>query len=203
MPRYKLGARQTSRAPSLFASFSPKADCRITNLLETAKGILCETARHSEDWLQNHPAVRDERHEEAQHAAQDHGRDLAVLDVHPDEHEALDCQDSGRQNRQLWLPMERGGKDEPDRAHELQDAQGHPGFPRQRPKGWDVLAYLVEHKDLHDARRSVQERGEDLQDPQQYVHRVPLGRRITALPNGIQILIDLYAAANNEGGAMG
>src|SRR6202050_1863319 len=151
MPRYKLGARQTSRAPSLFASFSPKADCRITNLLETAKGILCETARHSDDWLQNHPPIRDERHEEAQHAAQNHGRDLAVLDVHPDEHEALDRENRGSQDRQRRLPMERGGDDEPDRAHELYYAQGHPGRPRQGAKGRDVLAYLVEHEDLHDA----------------------------------------------------
>lgn len=47
---------------------------------------LCEMARRSEDRLQNHPAIRDERHEEAQQAAQDHGRELAVLDVHPDEY---------------------------------------------------------------------------------------------------------------------
>ena len=41
------------------------------------------------------------------------------------------------------------------------------------PKDGTPFAYLVEHEDLHDARRSVQERGEDLQDPQQDVHRVP------------------------------
>jgi hypothetical protein len=33
------------------------------------KHTLCETARRSEDRLQDHPAVRDERHEETQHAA--------------------------------------------------------------------------------------------------------------------------------------
>jgi len=38
--------------------------------------------------------------------------------------------------------------------------------------GADVLAYLVEHKNLHDARRSEQERGEDMQYMQQDVHRV-------------------------------
>ena len=69
--------------------------------------------------MQDQPAIRDERHKEAQHAAQDRGRDLAVLDVHPDEHEALDRQDRGRQDRQRRLPMERGGDDEPERAHEL------------------------------------------------------------------------------------
>ena len=58
----------------------------------STQSTLCETARRSEDRLQNHPAIRDERQEEAQHAAQDRGRDLAVLDVHPDEHEALDRQ---------------------------------------------------------------------------------------------------------------
>ncbi len=41
----------------------------------------------SEDWLQDHPAVCDERHEKTQHAAQDNGSGLAVLGVHSDEHE--------------------------------------------------------------------------------------------------------------------
>jgi hypothetical protein len=36
---------------------------------------------------------------------------------------------------------------------------------RQRVNRWDVLANLVEHENLHDARRSVQQRGEDLQNP--------------------------------------
>jgi len=65
------------------------------------------------------------------------------------------------------------GTNQPDRAEQFEDAEGHPGFPWQRTKGRDLLAYLVEHEDLHDARRSVQERCEDLQDPQQDVHRVP------------------------------
>jgi hypothetical protein len=77
------------------------------------KPTLGETARRSEDQLQNHPAIRDERHQEAQHTAQDHGRDLAVLDVHRDEHEVLDHQDRDSQDRQRRLPMERGGDDEP------------------------------------------------------------------------------------------
>jgi hypothetical protein len=34
-----------------------------------AQRTLCETARPSEDRLQDHPAVRDERHEETQPAA--------------------------------------------------------------------------------------------------------------------------------------
>src|ERR1035437_6970182 len=50
------------------------------------------------------------------------------------------------------LPMEGGGDDEPDCADEFEDAEGHPDFPRQRTKGRDPLAYLVEHKDIHDAR---------------------------------------------------
>lgn len=115
--------------------------------------------------MQNHPSIHDEGHEEAQLAAQNRGCDLAVLDVHPDEHEALDRENRGGQDRQWRLPMEGGGDDEPDRAHELYDAQGHPGFPRQGAKGRDVLAYLVEHEDLHDAGRCVQKRAEDLQDP--------------------------------------
>lgn len=67
--------------------------------------------------------------------------------------------------------MKGGGDDQPDRADEFEDAEGHPGFSRQRTKGPDPLAYLVEHEDLHDARRSVQERGEDLQNPQQDVRQ--------------------------------
>lgn len=124
----------------------------------------------SEHRLENHPAVRDERHDEAQHAAHNNGPDLAVLDVHPDEHEALDCQNHGGYHRENRLPMKGGRDDEPDHGHEFQGAQGHPRFPRQRAEGRDVMADLVEHEDLHDARRSVQERGEHLQDPQQYVH---------------------------------
>lgn len=45
--------------------------------------------RRSEDRMQNHPAIRDERHEETEHTAQDHGRYFPVLDVYTDEHEAL------------------------------------------------------------------------------------------------------------------
>jgi hypothetical protein len=74
-------------------------------------------ARRSENWLQKHSPVGDECHEEAQHSAQDHGRDLSVLDVHPDEHEALDRQDGGSEYRQPWFPMKRRGHDEPDSAH--------------------------------------------------------------------------------------
>ena len=69
------------------------AFCRV------AQGTLCETARRSEDRLQDHAAVRDERHEEAQHATQDDGRGLVVLNVHPDEHEALGRQDRGSEDR--------------------------------------------------------------------------------------------------------
>jgi hypothetical protein len=150
-------------------------------------------ARRSEDRLQDHPTVRDERHEETQHAAQDDGRDLAVLGVHPDEHEALDRQDRGDHHRERRLPVEGGGDDQPDRADELEDAEGHPGFPRQRTKGRDLLAYAVEHEDLHDARRSVHERGEGLQDPQQDVHRVPpfgfrVGARRAVSPRAIHVL---------------
>src|ERR1022692_2698956 len=73
------------------------------------------------------------------------------------EHEALDRQDRGGHHRERRMPVEGGGDDQPDRADEFEDAEGHPGFPRQRTKGRDPLAYLVEHEDLHDARRSVQE----------------------------------------------
>jgi len=76
-------------------------------------------------------------------------------------------------------PSEGGGDDQPDHANEFEDAQGRPRLPRQRIKGPGVLADRVEHEDLHDAGRSVQERGEHLQDPQQNVHRVlPFGFRV-------------------------
>jgi hypothetical protein len=88
---------------------------------------VCERARNSQDRLQNHPPIRDERHEQAQHDAQNSGRDLAILHVHPDEHEALDRESNGCQDRQLRLPMERGGDDEPDRAHQLYDAKAFRG----------------------------------------------------------------------------
>ena len=41
------------------------------------------------------------------------------------------------------------------------------------PKDGTPSLTLSNRKDLHDARRCIQERGEDLQDPQQDVHRVP------------------------------
>src|SRR6202030_3350045 len=80
-----------------------------------------------------------------------------------------------------------------DRTDEFKDAENHPGFARQRTKGLDLRAYLVEHEDLHGARRSVQERGEDLQDPQQDVHRVPppgfrVGARRAVSPRAIHVL---------------
>jgi hypothetical protein len=86
-----------------------------------AQRTLCETARRSEDRLQEHAAVRDERHEEAQYGAKDDGRDLAVLGMHPDEHEALDRQDRGGHHGERRLPVEGGGDDQPDRADEFED----------------------------------------------------------------------------------
>jgi hypothetical protein len=52
--------------------------------------------------------------------------------------------------------------DQPARADEFEDTEGHPSLPRQCTKGRDIPAYLIEHEDLHDARRSVKERGDDL-----------------------------------------
>src|SRR5258708_16914793 len=143
--------------------FTPKDDSRTTE----------DPSRRSGDRRQDHPAVRDERHEEAQHAAHDDGRDLTVLDVHPNEHDALDGQGRGGDHGERRPPEEGGRNDQPDRTDEFKDAEKHPGFARQRTKGLDVRADLVEHEDLHGARRSVEERGKDLQDPQQDVHRVP------------------------------
>src|SRR6185436_10460599 len=97
----------------------------------------------SEDRLQDQPAVRDERHEEAQDAAQDDRRDLVVLDVHPNEHEALDREGRGCYHRECRIPMKGARYDQPDRADEFEDTEDHPGPPRQRTKGLDPLAYFV------------------------------------------------------------
>jgi hypothetical protein len=85
--------------------------------------------RKSGDRLQDHSSVRDEREQQAQHAAEDHRPDLVVLHVHPDEHEALEREDAGGQHGELGLPAEHGGHDEPDGARELDDAQEHPRLP--------------------------------------------------------------------------
>jgi len=142
---------------------------QITGFSEVTQS---EMARRSDDRHKHHPAVHDEHHEETQHAAQDDGRGLLVLGVHPDKHKALDRQDRSGHHRERRLPVEGVGDDQPDRTDEFEDAEGLPGFTGQRTKGRDPLACLVEHEDLHDARRSVQERGEDLQNPQKHVHRV-------------------------------
>src|SRR4029453_18670019 len=90
--------------------------------------------RRSDDRLQDHPPVRDERHEEPQHGAEDYRRDLAVLGVHPDEYEALDREDRGGHHRERRPPVDGGGDDQPDGADEFKDAEGHRGFPRQCAK---------------------------------------------------------------------
>src|SRR3954466_4815097 len=78
MPRWRL-----YQACSAGASFALKKipPTPVTRFMVKPPNAL------SEYRLQDRPAVRDERHEEAEHAAHDDGRDLAVLEVHPDEHE--------------------------------------------------------------------------------------------------------------------
>ena len=63
----------------------------------------------SNDRLEDHPPIRDERHDEAQHASHNNGPHLVVLDVHPDEHEALDRQNCGGHHRECRQPAEGGG----------------------------------------------------------------------------------------------
>lgn len=117
------------------------------------------------------PPVRDERHDEAQHCAHDDGRGLAEFHVHADEHEALDRQNRRGHYREFWMPVEGAGDDQSNHADEFDDAERHPGLPWQRTKRGNVSAHSVKQEDFHHARRSVQERGENPQDPQQYVHR--------------------------------
>ena len=54
---------------------------------------------------------------------------------------------------------------------ELKDAERQPSSAWQSAKGPDVGAYFLEEEDFHDAGCSVEQRGEDLQDPQEDVHR--------------------------------
>ena len=123
------------------------------------------TAGRSEDRLQNHPTIHDERHEEAQDAAQDHGRDLPVLDVHPPNTRLSTAKTVAARIVSGGCQWNAAGTMSPTVHTSSRIPRGHPGFPRQSAKGREVLAYLVEHEDLHDARRSVQERREDLQGP--------------------------------------
>src|SRR6476469_7109590 len=75
------------------------------------------------------------------------------------------------------MPVNGGGNDQPGNANELEDAESRPGVSRQRAKGGLVSADLVEQEDLHDARSSVEERGEDLEHPQKEVHRCAFCRK--------------------------
>jgi hypothetical protein len=70
--------------------------------------------------------------------------------VRPDEHEALDRQGRGGHHRGRRLPLEGGGDDQPDRADEFEDAEGHPGFPPQRTKGRDLLGKGHIYIDIED-----------------------------------------------------
>lgn len=126
--------------------------------------------RRSPDGSQDESAVRDEGHEQTERRAEQDRRQLPVLDVNPDEHQALDREENRRQRRQAWPPAQGGGDDEPDRADELQDAQCRPRLPRQRAERRDVPADLVEQEDLHDSRGAVEKSGHDLKNPQQDVH---------------------------------
>jgi hypothetical protein len=64
--------------------------------------------------------------------------------VHPDEHEALDRQDGGGHHHEHRLSVEGVRDDQSDRADEFEDAEGHPGFPRQRAKRWGLTRYRSE-----------------------------------------------------------
>ena len=86
--------------------------------------------RRSEERLQDHSAVGDESHEEAERGAHDDGRDLAVLNVHEDEHEALDRQNRGGNHCKHWLPVENAWDDQSHHADEFENAEGRPGISR-------------------------------------------------------------------------
>lgn len=52
----------------------------------------------------------------------------------------------------------------------FEDAAGSSRIRRQCTEGWNSLAYLIQHKRLHDARRSIKECCKDLQNPPQKIH---------------------------------
>ncbi len=81
------------------------------------------------------------------------------------------------------MPAQGRRYDQADHAQEFKDAERHPDLPRQCTEGRDVSTYLVKHKDLHDARRRVQDCAEDLQYPQQDVQLVcSFAERIAIYP---------------------
>src|SRR5689334_18204356 len=86
----------------------PTASSRSRLVTQVERQAETNPARRSEDRRQYRPAVREERHQQAQHAAEDYGPGLAVLDVYPDENEALGRQDRGSHHRQPRLPMKNG-----------------------------------------------------------------------------------------------
>jgi hypothetical protein len=117
-----------------------------------SKWTRCETARSSKDRLQDHPAVHDQRHE-TEHAAQDDGRDVAVLTY---------AQTNTRLSivRTVATTTASAGQcrlagPSADRADEFEAAEALPGFPRHTLQRRAPLAYLVEHEYLHYTRRSI------------------------------------------------
>ena len=50
------------------------------------------------------------------------------------------------------VPVKGGGEDERDGADEFDYAEDCPCIARQGAEGGDVVAYLVEQEDFHDAR---------------------------------------------------
>src|SRR4051812_23016391 len=68
------------------------------------------------------------------------------------------------------MTVQQSGNNQPDRANELEDAKCVPCTARQCTEGRYIRAHLVEHEHLHHARRDVEERAEDLENPQESVH---------------------------------
>src|ERR1043165_9738184 len=86
--------------------------------------------QQSEERLQEHSAIGDERHDEAEYGAHDDGRDLPIFNVYPDEDEALDRQDRSGHHGQHRMPVESTGHNQSDHADEFRDAEDHPALPR-------------------------------------------------------------------------
>ena len=87
-----------------------------------------------DNWGKNHAAISDKCHEQTEYSAHDDGHNFVVLDVHPDESEALDRQKRGGKDGLLWEPPKGGWNDEADGAYKFQYPQRSPGSPRKRAK---------------------------------------------------------------------
>ena len=86
-------------------------------------GVIRARACRSDDRPQYRPAEGDEPHQQAEDDAHNDRPGLALLRVHPDEHQALRRQERGGGGRKHRVPAQGGRDDQADHAEELEEAQ--------------------------------------------------------------------------------